>query len=68
MISPAAHQGTPAPTRAEERGKQRATTEESNIFELLSLLKEMKAEMRERDKQIREELRWRDNHHEDQIK
>ena len=57
MLFPTADQRTPAPTKVEERGKQRAATEESSTFELLSLLKEMKAEMRERDEKIRERLR-----------
>ena len=43
MLSPTADQGTPAPTRTEERGKQRAETKESSASEPLSLLKEMEA-------------------------
>ena len=31
------------------------------------LLQEMKAEIRERDEQTKEELRWRDNHRQDQM-
>ena len=68
MLPPTADQGTSAPTRAKGRGQQRAKIEESSTSELLSLLKEMKSEMKEGDEQIRKELRWRDNHLEDQIK
>ena len=32
------------------------------------MLKEMKEELKDRDEKIREELRWRDNYLEDQIK
>ena len=46
MLSLTRDQGTPALTRAEERGKQGAKTEESSTSKLLSLLKEMKEEMR----------------------
>ena len=65
---PTAYRRTPAPTRAEGRGKQRAETKKSSAFELLSLLKEMKSEMKERDEQIRDKLKWRDKHLEDQIR
>ena len=68
MLSPTADQGTPTPTKSEERGKQNAATEENNTSKLLSLLKEMKEEMRGMDAQMREELRWRDMYLEDQIK
>ena len=50
------------------KGKRRATTEDSSNFELLAMLKDMKEELKERDEKIREELRWRDNYLEDQIK
>ena len=63
MLSPNVDQGTLALTRAKERGKQRAENKESSASKLLILLKEMKEEMRKM-----EELRWRDNHLEDQIK
>ena len=43
MLSPTADQGTPAPTRVEEKGKQRVVAEESSTSELLSILKQMKA-------------------------
>ena len=36
--------------------------EERSTNELLSLLKEMKNEIRGRDEKLKEELRWRDNH------
>ena len=49
MLSPTADRRTPALTRAKGRGKQKAETEKSSASELLSLLKEMKAEMKERD-------------------
>ena len=68
VLSRTTNQGTLAPTRAEEIGKQKATTEESSTSELPPLLKEMKEEMMERDEKMREELRWRDNHLEYQIK
>ena len=68
MLPPTADQGTSPPTRAKGRGTQRAKIEEISTSELLSLLKEMKSEMKEGDEQIRKELRWRDNHLEDQIK
>ena len=68
MLSSTADQATPAPTRVEERGKQRAETKANNNSKLRTLLKEMKEEMREMDEQVREELRWKDNHIKDQIK
>ena len=84
MLSPTISQRILAQTKAENeessgaaqlaaqeqrrKGKKRAETEESNTSKLLNLLMEMKAEMKERDEQIREELRWSDNHLEDQIK
>ena len=43
ILSTIVDQGTSAPTRIEERSKQRVETEESSASELLSLLKEMKA-------------------------
>ena len=43
------------------RGKRRAEVQESSNSELLSLLTEMKKEMRRRDEQLRDELRWRDD-------
>ena len=50
------------------RGKMRATTEDSNNSELPAMLKEMKEQLKERDEKIREELRWRYNYLEDEIK
>ena len=67
VLSPTTDQATPTPARVEERGKQMTETEANNNSELLTLLKEMKEERRERDGQVREELKWRDNHLEDQI-
>ena len=67
MLSPNTDQGTSTQTRAKERGKQRAGIKESSTSKLLVILKEMKEEMRERDGQLREELRWRDTHLEYQI-
>ena len=46
----------------------RATTKDSNNYELLAMLKEMKEELKERGEKIREKLRWRDNYLEDEIK
>ena len=45
------------PQEQRKKGKQRAATEERRTSKLLALLKEMKGEIRERDEQIREELR-----------
>ena len=49
VLIPTEDQGTPTLTRVEERGKQKVSTKESNTSELLSLLKETKGEMRDRD-------------------
>ena len=49
------------PVRTENRGKQRVEAEESNSSELLVLMKEMSEEIRIRDEQLREELKWSDN-------
>ena len=68
MLTPTTNQGTPTQTGAEERGKQRAATEESNTSKLLVLLNEMKEKMKERDEKLREELRWRDIHVEEKIR
>ena len=61
MLSLNAKETIPALVRVEERGKRRAKVQESNNSKLLSLLIEMRDEMRRRDEQFREELRWRDN-------
>ena len=50
------------------KGKRRATTEDNSNSELLAMLKEMKEELKEREEKIREELMWRDNYLEGQIK
>ena len=60
MLSPNAKETIPALVRVEERGKRRAK-QESNNSKLLSLLIKMRDEMRRRDEQFREELRWRGN-------
>ena len=51
----------PTLVRVEERGKRRAEVQENNNSELLYLLTEMRDEMRRRDEQFKEEIRWRDN-------
>ena len=56
-----AEETIPALVRVEERGKRRAEVQENNNYEPLSLLTEMRDEMRIRDEHFREELRWRDN-------
>ena len=48
--------------------KRRATTKDSSSSKLVAMLKEMKEELKERDENIREELRWKDNYLEGQIK
>ena len=68
MLPPTTEEVTPARLRYEARGKQRVEAEESNNFELLNLMREMRDEMRGRDEHIREELRWRDNHQEEENK
>ena len=60
VLSPTIDQGTSAPNRVEERRKQKEETEERSTSELLLLLKEKGKEMRGKDEQLREELRWRD--------
>ena len=67
MLSPTIEEAELTHIRAENRGKQRVEVEESINSELLILLKEMKAEIKERDEQNKEELRWRDNHLKDQM-
>ena len=65
MLSPTnVEEATSALVRVEERGKRRATSEERGNSELLTLMKEM----RERDGQIREELRWRETHFDEELK
>ena len=43
-----------------EKGKNRVEEQESIAVELLSLLTEMREDMKRIDEQFREELRWRD--------
>ena len=60
MLSPRAEEDTtPAQSRA-ERGSRTAEGQESSTSGLFSLLTEMREEMKMRDEQFREELRWRD--------
>ena len=67
MLSLATEEATLAHIITENRGKQRAKVEEKINYELLILLKEMKAKIKEKDEQTREELIWRDNHLHDQM-
>ena len=60
MLTPTIDQGESTQNKADERGKQRAENDESSHSELLTLMREMKNKMKERDEQLREELRWRD--------
>ena len=62
VLSPNADEAAPAQIRAKKKGKQRAETEDTSTFELLILMQEMRYKMRGRDEQLREELKWRDNH------
>ena len=60
MLSPKAEEDTiPAQSRA-ERGSRTAEGQESSTTTLFSLMTEMREEMKRRDEQFREELRWRD--------
>ena len=68
VLSPTTDKAASTPAKVEDRGKRRAAVEEISTTELLSLLKEMKEEVRERDEQIREELRWRNIHLDEQLK
>ena len=43
-----------------ERGQKRAEKQESNTTKLLSLLTKMREDMKRREDQFKEELRWRD--------
>ena len=56
VLSPSIEEKVPTQNRV-ERGKE----QESNNSELFSLLTEMREEMKRRDEQLQEELRWRDN-------
>ena len=67
MISPTTEDAALAQIISEKRGKQRDEVEESSNSELLILLKEMKAEIREIYEKTREELWWKDNHLHDQM-
>ena len=59
MISPSAEETLPTKNR-EEIGKTRAKEQDSNTFELFSLLTEIREKMKRRDEQFKEELRSRD--------
>ena len=58
MLSPTVEEAALAQLRFDARGKQRAEAKESSNSKLLNL-------MRGRDEQLKEELRWRDNHQEE---
>ena len=60
MLSPRDEEEMPAHNRVEREEKKRAKEQESNASELLSLLTEMRKDLKRRDEQFREELRWRD--------
>ena len=68
MVSPTIGQETLAPRRTENRGKQRAENEKINNSKLLSLLQEIRDGIKGRDEQLREEVRWRDNHQDEENK
>ena len=57
MLSPTTEEATYAQIRDETRGKQRTEVEESCKSELILLLKEIRDEMRDKDEQLREEIR-----------
>ena len=59
VLSPRDEEEMPAHNRV-EREMKRAKEQESNASELLSLLTEMRKDLKRRDEQFREELRWRD--------
>ena len=60
MLSPRAKEDIiPAQNKA-ERGNKIAEEQESSTSGLFFLLTEMREEMKRRDEQFREELRWRD--------
>ena len=60
MLSPRAEEDImPAQNRA-ERGNRTTEEQESSISRLFFLLTRMSEEMKKRDEQFREELRWRD--------
>ena len=68
VLSPTNEEAASAQRRVKNRGKQRAEAAESDNFELLVLMKEIREEMRGKYEQLREELRWRDNHQEEENK
>ena len=60
MLSLRAKEDTMPAHSREERGSRTAKGQESITSGLFSLLIEMREEMKRRDEQFREELRWRD--------
>ena len=62
MLSPSAEEIVLAHNRAEQ-GKRKAEVQKSSNSELFPLLIDMREEMKRRDEQLKEELRWRDNNH-----
>ena len=58
VLSPSVEETLPAHNRA-ERGKRGVEEKEGCTFELFSLLREMRREIKRRDEQFKEELRWR---------
>ena len=68
VLSPTIEEAALAPIRAEEKGKRRVEAKENYNTEMLSLLKEMREELKQRDEQLKEELRWRDTHIEEKLK
>ena len=59
MLSPNTKETLPTQNIA-KIGKRRAEEQESSCSELFSLLTEMREEMKRRNEQFMEELRWRD--------
>ena len=56
------------PIITKSRRNRKATCEERSNHELLILLKYMRDEMRGRDEQLKEGLRWREKHFEKELK
>ena len=68
VLSPTVEEAAPTQVRDETRGKKRAEAEESNTSKLLILMKEMRDGMRGKDEKLKDEIRWRDNHLDEQNK
>ena len=60
MLSPKAEEDTIPTQSITERGSRTSEGQESSTVAMFSLLIEMREEMKRRDEQFREELRWRD--------